>query len=348
MGRAVTRIKLDYVHAFHDRHGRLRHYFRRHGKRTPLPGVPGSAGFMEAYQAALAMQKPTGTIGANRTKPGTLNAAVAGYVKSVAFLSLATSTQKNYRGVLNRFRADRGDKSIATLEPRHLNKILADMIETPEAANLLVKVLRGLMAWCVAEGWRKDDPTSGIKAIPTDSEGFLPWPQEYVDKYRSHYALGTRERLALELLTGTGQARCDVVRMGRQHVRNGILSMRRQKTGVPLDIMVLPELQAAIDAMPTTASMTFLMTSYGKSFTAAGFGQRFRHWCDEAGIPTGYASHGLRKWAATRLAEEGATAHQLMSWFAWKTLAEAERYTKAASRKKMAMEAAALLTRRTS
>ena len=48
-GRGVIRLK--YVHAFRDRFGRMRYYFRRHGKRTALPGLPGSGEFMAAYYA---------------------------------------------------------------------------------------------------------------------------------------------------------------------------------------------------------------------------------------------------------------------------------------------------------
>jgi hypothetical protein len=50
----MTRIKLPFVQAFADRHGHARYYFRKPGfKRAALPGLPGSAEFMEAYQAAL-------------------------------------------------------------------------------------------------------------------------------------------------------------------------------------------------------------------------------------------------------------------------------------------------------
>jgi len=45
-------------------------------------------------------------------------------------------------------------------------------------------------------------------------------------------------------------ARADAVRLGRQHVQAGIISFRRQKTGNPVDIPILPELQVALDAMP--------------------------------------------------------------------------------------------------
>lgn len=52
--------KLKYVHVFRDRHGRLRHYFRRHGKRIALPGVPGTQIYRQAYEACEAgLRLPT-------------------------------------------------------------------------------------------------------------------------------------------------------------------------------------------------------------------------------------------------------------------------------------------------
>ena len=113
--------------------------------------------------------------------------------------------------------------------------------------------------------------------------------------------------------------------------------------GVPL----LPELAETIDAT-VCDRLTFLETEFGKPFTAAGFGNWFRDRCDEAGMPKGYAAHGLRKACATRLAEEGATAHQLMAWFGWTTLKDAERYTRAASKKKLTQSAGQMLKARTS
>ena len=49
------RLKLPrFVHGFIDRHGKPRFYFRRRGfKQTPLPGLPHSTEFLDAYQAAL-------------------------------------------------------------------------------------------------------------------------------------------------------------------------------------------------------------------------------------------------------------------------------------------------------
>ena len=111
----MTRIRLDYVHECRDRHGTLRRYFRRPGfKRIALRGAPGSDEFMTAYQLALAGQPPRVEIGAGRTKPGTVNAAIVGY-SSLAFRSLAPGTQKMRRAILERFREEHGDKRIALL-----------------------------------------------------------------------------------------------------------------------------------------------------------------------------------------------------------------------------------------
>ena len=57
------------------------------------------------------------------------------------------------------------------------------------------------------------------------------------------------------------------------------------------------------------------------------------------------APSGVRKAGAVRAAENGATAHQLMSIFGWLNLAEAERYTRAVRQKVMAGEAMDMLSR---
>jgi hypothetical protein len=121
----MTRIKFDYVHEYLDRRGKLRRYFRRPGfKRIALPGIPGSDEFMAAYQLALAGQPPRLQIGTSRTKPGTVNAAIVGYYSSLAFRRLAPNTQRDWRGILERFREAHGDKRIALLPQEFIVRAL--------------------------------------------------------------------------------------------------------------------------------------------------------------------------------------------------------------------------------
>ena len=137
----------------------------------------------------------------------------------------------------------------------------------------------------------------------------------HIEQFRTRHPLGTRARLALELLYGTMQRRGDAVRLGRQHIRDGVLSIRQNKTGAEVDVPVLPEAQAAIDAMPKGEHLTFLVTEQGKPFTPAGFGNWFRERCDEAGVSL--SAHGLRKAGATRLADHGCSDHEIMAWGGW-------------------------------
>jgi hypothetical protein len=87
---------------------------------------------------------------------------------------------------------------------------------------------------------------------------------------------------------------------------------------------LLPALLAEIALHPKT-QLTFLTTPFGKPFTAAGFGNWFRDRCNEAGLPH-CSAHGLRKAAAVHHALNGATAFELMAWFGWRTIGEAQRY----------------------
>jgi integrase len=302
-----------------------------------LPGLAWSTEFMDAYDAALKHAAPV-VIGIQRSKPGTVAEAVARYLGSAAFAQqLAPSSQAMRRRILEKFRVEHGDKRLQKLEPEHVGRLIGKL--RPWVQRNWLKTLRGLFAFAVLEQLADIDPTAAVKlAKVKDTGGFKTWPLESIELYRKRHALGTRERLALELLYGSLAARSDVVRLGRQHVQAGIISFRRQKTGEPVDIPVLPELATAIDAMPKSG-LTFLMTERGAPFTAAGFGNYFRDQCDLAGL-SNLSAHGLRKAGATRLAENGATDHEIMAWGGWKTLKEVQRYTRAASRKRLALQAA--------
>ncbi len=339
MGPHMMKRPPKFVHGFTDRHGKARYYFRRAGfTKAALPGLPWSPEFMAAYEAAMnGDTAPRIEIGVSRTKPGTINAAVVGYFNSTAFLSLKASTQTTYRGILQNFRAEHGDKRIALLERRHIDNLIAKKAATPAAANNLLRMLRTLMQFAVAQDMRRDDPTVAIKGVTVRSEGFHTWTEEEIAAFEARHPLGTRARLAFGLLLFTAQRRGDVVGMGRQHLRNGVLHVRQQKTGMALQIPLHPELQVILDATPND-HLTFLITDFGKPFAAAGFGNWFRSMCNEAGLK-GCSAHGLRKAASRRLAEHGCTAHEIMSITGHKTLKEVTRYTMAADRTRLAVTA---------
>jgi integrase len=341
---AVRHKNPKYTHEFADHDGTSRFYLRVPGrKRVPLPGLPWSPEFMEAREKALQADWVAPELGASRTLAGTVNASLVSYYQSSAFRDgLAASSQQMRRAILERFREEHGEKRIALLHKKALQAILNK--KTPAAAANWRKALRGFLDHAMSLDMVAIDPLTGVKLVSIKSDGHHPWEPGECSKFEAHHALGTRARLAFELLLQVGQSRCDVVRMGRQHVRDGTLALKRQKTGVPFEVPVMPALQDAIDAMPKGDHLTFLVTAQGKPFSAAGFGNWFREICNEAALPKRCTSHGLRKAAATYLANRGATTTQLMGWFGWKTASEAERYTRGADRKRNAAAAGRLVT----
>jgi integrase len=259
---------------------------------------------------------------------------VIGYFSSTAFRSLSSATQATYRGILEGFRSEHGDKRIALLERKHIERLVAKKAETPSAANNLLRMLRTLMQFAVADGMRPDDPTVGVRGVKIRTGGFHSWSEDEIAAFEARHPIGTRARLAFALLLFTAQRRSDVVRMGRQHVRDGVLTIRQQKTGMVLH----PELRAILDATAND-NLTFVVTALGKPFAPAGFTNWFRECCDEAGLPAGCAPHGLRKAASRRLAESGCTAHEIMSMSGHVSLKEVQRYTVAVDQARLARAA---------
>jgi integrase len=135
----------------------------------------------------------------------------------------------------------------------------------------------------------------------------------------------------MALMLSTAGRREDAVRLGPQHVKNGRIRFTQAKNEhrapVMVDLPLHPDLEAAIRSTPA-GHLAFLVTEFGKPFSAAGFGGKFRAWCDEAGLPH-CSAHGLRKAAATRLADAGATSHEIKAVTGHKSLEEVERYTRA-------------------
>jgi site-specific recombinase XerD len=88
--------------------------------------------------------------------------------------------------------------------------------------------------------------------------------------------------------------------------------------------------------------MTYLVNDLGRPFTDAGFGNKFRNWCNQANL-SHCSAHGLRKAGAVIAANNGATARQLMAIFGWDTIKQAEHYTRKADQTKLAEDAMHLL-----
>jgi integrase len=339
------RMKLPpYVHAFVDRHGKPRFYFRRAGfKKVPLPGLPWSPEFMAAYQATTDAA-PRIEIGARRSAPGSVGSAVASYLASWTFQKLAPETRRTRKNILERFRNEHGDKRITALQPQHVQNMVYARARKPQSANNFLKTLRSLMGYCIETQLLTTNPTQGVKAITIKTEGYRTWGEDDIEAFQRAHPIGTRPRLALALLLYSAQRRSDVVTLGRQHLRAGALHLRQSKTKRSLVIPVHPELQRVLDATPSE-HLTFLVTQSGQPFSAAGFTNWFRKQCKAAGLPVGLSVHGLRKAACRRFAEAGCSANLIAAVSGHRSLREVQRYTEAADQARMARSAMATIGR---
>src|SRR6266481_184906 len=263
-----------YVQAWVDaRDDRAYYYLRRRGfPRVRLPGLPWSPSFMAAYESALA--GPRTAIGAGRIKPGSVAAVVAEYLDSQQFFgSKSAGTQRMRRGILERFRAAYGERPFATLPAEWIEALLD--AKPPHAARSWLVTLRSLCAFAVKRGFLRVDPTANIKLRAVKGDGFHTWTDDEIAAFEAHHPVGTKPRLALALLLYSGQRRSDVVRMGRQHIKAGVLTVKQEKTGVTLAIPVHAHLQAVLDATPS-AQLTFLVTTTGKPYGGNAFTEQFR------------------------------------------------------------------------
>ena len=334
----MTRLHLKYVQSFGGYH-----YFRRRGSpRIPLPGTVGSAEFMEAYQKALATA-PIAIGTSKRSKPGCISAAIAEYYGSQAFRSLTGGTPAQRRAVLERFREQHGHMPLASLPKEFVVTLLDTM--APNAARLWLKSFRHFIGWAEQRKLIRDNPTWGIRIKVPKSDGHHTWTENEIATFEARHAVGSKARLALALGLFTAQRRGDVIPMGRQHIRDGVLTLRQQKTGTTLIIPLHLELQKIIDATPI-GHLTLLTTRFGRSYRDTNFSDQVRVWCNDAELPQRCVFHGLRK-ACSRdadFAEAGCTAHEIAAMTGHNSLREVERYTKAADQVRLAKSALAKTT----
>jgi integrase len=308
-------------------------------KSVALPGVPGSAQFMDAYRAALGEPAPR----VPRQGPGTVGALICDYLQSPAFSNLKPASQRAYRIVLDRFGAQHGHRMVHDMPRAKVALYIQGIgVEKPGMANLTRKVLRKVLAHAVRAGYRSDNPVTEIDAYRGGTRH--TWTESELAAYERKWPLGTRERLAYGLLLYTGQRGGDVVRMRRSDISGGAIAIVQQKTGTALSIPIHPDLATAMRAGPANG-LNLIGAANGRPITRAALTDLIKRAARQAGLPPECLPHGLRKAQMRRLAEGGATVKEIASISGHKTLQEIERYTAAADQKLLSRRAITRLKR---
>ena len=336
----MPRRRLPHIQREVSRHGKVLWYFRRKrgGERVRLPDDYGSADFLAAYDAALKGQAPKAKVVAERD---TLAWVVEQYKRSAAWSKLSNRTRYVRDNQLRAICETAGGAPVRDITRASLQAGFDKRAEKPESANVFIKVMRVVLDHAVGMGLIDDNPARRIKLLEGSKEGVHTWTMEEIERYEFRHHVGTTARLAFDLLLYTGMRLSDLAIIGHQHVRDGTITFRPEKTrgtsGVTVTIRILPPLARSL-AATRTGDMHFVVSERGTPYVKEALGNRVKKWCKEAGIPH-CSAHGLRKASATRAAEAGATSNELMAMFGWTTSKEADRYTRAADRKRMGLAA---------
>lgn len=340
----MTKRRLPpYVTVFFDRHGTERFRYRRGGVSRYLRGAFNGPQFKADLRAArLAEPKPI----ADQRPAGTVNELIARYYGSATFQKAGPARQRVARGIIESFRAEFGRDLVSGFRFDHIEAILLERskkrrvgrrtVGGPVAAENLHKQLKRLFRYAVKVGMIAEDPVARADKVAVPKTGGRhPWSEDDIAAYRAKHALGTKARLAMEIYLWTGLRLADGTQLGRRHIVDGQVVYKQAKTGKVLVLPAAPQLLGAIKATPMTGIETFLVTDYGKPFTANGLGNKMRQWCDEAGLPH-CSAHGLRKALARRAADQGATQQQLKAVGTWSNDAEVATYVRGADQAKLA------------
>jgi integrase len=340
----MPRPRPPHLHRQVSRHGKTVWYVRiGKGPRIRIRSGFGTPEFDPEYQAAIAGLPARQTPTDDRTSLGTLAWLVERYRETTAWTDLSLASRRQRENIFEHVLEAAGRQPFAKITTA---SIMAGRDRraktTPAQARKFLDTMRGLFRWAVNAKLLKVDPTAGV-ANPSapNSEGFTPWSIADIAAYEACWPIGTRQRVWLDVLVYTGLRRGDAVRFGRQHIGNVVGTIKTEKTDTVVTLPILPVLMKTLDAGPC-GDLTFIAGEGGRPLTKESFGNLFRKACREAGLQN-RSAHGLRKAAATRAAENGATVAQLNAIFGWKGAKMATFYTEAADRRRLSLDAMHLL-----
>ena len=323
-----------HLHREITRHGRAVWYVRiGHGPRIRIRADYGTPDFDAEYRAAV-----TGAPPARKAAPSTrtLEWLLARYRETTSWTDLSAATRRRRENIFKGVIETAGRECYARITTSTIEAGRDRRAKTPHQARHFLDAMRGLFRWAYMARLVKVDPTASVHNLPRKrTNGFLPWTEEHAAIYEARWPIGTRQRVWLDVLLYTGLRRGDAVLLGRQHVRGGSIKTEKSGFTVEVPVIILPVLQATLDAGPT-GELTFIVGANGRPFTKESFGNDFKDACKKAGVPG--SAHGVRKLAATRMANNGATEPQLMAVFGWTDPKMAAHYTRTANRRRLAAD----------
>lgn len=318
------------------RHGKTVWYFRKgQSRRTRIRAEFGTPEFEAEYRAALTAA-PLRSVAPSTSS---LRWLVTRYRETTDWTVLSDATRRQRDNIFRGILKTKGDEPYTRIATSTILAGKDHRSATPAQARNFLDAMRGLFRWARKAGLVRVDPTADVENPPRKKgDGFIPWTEEHVSAYEAHWLIGTRQRVWLDVLLYTGLRRGDAVRLGRQHVRDGVAIVRTEKSRLTLEVAlpILPVLARTLAAGPC-GDLTYIVGASGNPLTKESFGNEFKAACRAAGVPG--SAHGVRKIAATRAANAGATVAELEALFGWTGGTMASLYTRSADRRRLASQA---------
>jgi integrase len=303
--KAMPRPRPPHLQREVTRHGKAIWYVRiGKGPRVRIRAEFGTPEFDAEYQAAIT-GNPRPAKGAPAA--GTLAWLIGRYRETTGWARLSAATRRQRENIFRHVIESAGTQPVAKITAATIVAGRERRAQTPAQARNFLDAMRGLLHWAHEAKHVKTDPTLGVKNPPRKKgPGFGMWTEDELAAYEQRWPIGTRQRVWLDVLAYTGLRRGDVVRIGRQHVRDCVATLKTEKGGfnVTVTLPILPVLARTLEAGPC-GDLTFVAGANGKPLSKESFGNVFKHACRAAGVPG--SAHGVRKIAATRAAENGAT-----------------------------------------
>lgn len=335
----MPRPRWPHLQLEKNRHNTSVWYVRRgKSKRVRLRAAYGTPEFEAEYQAAIAGKAPRKPESAAE---GTLLWLYERYRETGFWKTeLSAATRRQRENIFRHVMARSGGEKCKAINQASIQAAADERADTPAQARNFLDAMRGLFRWALKAKHVKIDPTAGVDNPGRPKNGGFPaWTEGDIDRYEAHWPIGTKERVWLDVLLYTGLRRGDAVQLGKQHVRDGIAILKTEKSQgeVTITIPILPVLQRTLDAGPC-GDLAFICGDKGRPLVKESFGTMFGEACRAAGLK-GKSAHGVRKIAATRAANNGATVAQLEAIFGWRGGGMASLYTRDADRARLAKEA---------
>src|ERR1700733_10854069 len=122
---------LRYVERTRGGSGEVYPYYKRAGRRIPLPQPEGSAEFLAAYERAAA------TFGPAQEAATSVSTAIDSYLASADFSQLAAASKRDYRYYLTNFNQQFGQLAMTAINSPWLEGLRDKYSESPNQWNAL-------------------------------------------------------------------------------------------------------------------------------------------------------------------------------------------------------------------